>query len=83
LSDATKSVVIGPADTVSESKSAMSKRQLIDDIRQYNTTASADFLSQFDEAALKQYLEHLQGAQQRLTRIATWTKKNPKLRMVS
>jgi hypothetical protein len=61
----------------------MSKRQLIDDIRQYNTTASAEFLSQFDEAALKQYLEHLQGAQQRLTRIASWSKKSPKLRMVS
>jgi hypothetical protein len=66
-----------------ESMSAMNKRQLIDDIRQYNTTASVEFLSQFDEAALKQYLEHLEGAKNRGTRIASWTRRTPRLRMVS
>jgi hypothetical protein len=40
----------------------MSKRQLIDDIRRFNSTAHPKFLSQFDESALKQYLEHLEGA---------------------
>jgi hypothetical protein len=61
----------------------MEKRQLIDDIRQYNTTVTADFLSQFDEAALQQYLEHLENAKQRLTRIASWSKRSPRLRLVS
>ena len=31
----------------------MNKRQLIDDIRKYNSTAQPEFLAQFDEAALK------------------------------
>lgn len=53
----------------------MSKRQLIDDIRQYNTTAQPQFLAQFDDAALKQYLEHLQGAARKNVRIAGWVKK--------
>jgi hypothetical protein len=39
----------------------MSKRQLIDDIRQYNPTAQPQFLSQFDEAELQQYLDHLKA----------------------
>src|SRR5689334_9211361 len=46
----------------SESKPAMNKRQLIDDIRKFNTTVQPQFLAQFDEMALKQYLEHLEGA---------------------
>ncbi len=62
---------------------AMNKRQLIDEIRQYNTTASVEFLSQFDDSALKQYLDHLEGAKNRSTRIASWTRKTPRLRMVS
>jgi hypothetical protein len=60
----------------------MNKRQLIDDIRRFNTTAAPQFLSQFDEAALKQYLEHLQGAQQKRLRIAGWVRRQPKLRLV-
>ena len=62
---------------------AMNKRQLIDEIRLYNTTVSTQFLSQFDDSALKQYLEHLEGAKQRNTRIASWTRPRPKLRLVS
>ena len=65
-----------------ESKSAMSKRQLIDDIRRYNTTVQPEFLSQFDEASLKQYLEHLEGAFRKRLHIASWVRKQPKLRMV-
>lgn len=61
----------------------MNKRQLIDDIRRYNTTVSPEFLSQFDESALKQYLEHLEGAKNRNTRIASWARKTPRLRLVS
>jgi hypothetical protein len=66
-----------------ESKSDMSKRQLIDEIRRYNTTVSVEFLSQFDESALQQYLEHLEGAKNRNTRIASWVRKTPRLRLVS
>jgi hypothetical protein len=51
------------------------KRQLIDDIRKFNPTASEEFLNQFDEQALGQYLTHLQDAQQKLPRIATFTRK--------
>jgi hypothetical protein len=60
----------------------MNKRQLIDDIRQFNISADPQFLSQFDEAALKQYLEHLQGARQKHLRIAGWVRRQPKLRLV-
>lgn len=35
------------------------KRQLIDDIRKYNKTVAPQFLVQFDDDALQQYLEHL------------------------
>jgi hypothetical protein len=61
----------------------MSKRQLIDDIRRYNTSVQPDFLTQFDEAALQQYLEHLEGAFNKRLQIASWVRKQPKLRMVS
>jgi hypothetical protein len=61
----------------------MNKRQIIEDIRKYNTTVSIEFLSQFDEPALQQYLEHLEGAKRRNTRIASWVRKTPKVRLVS
>ena len=64
----------------------MNKRQLIDDIRRYNSTAQPEFLSQFDEDALRQYLDHLEDARQKHVRAAAsvWVRKtSPKLRMVS
>ena len=61
----------------------MTKRQLIDDIRRYNTTAQPQFLAQFDDEALRQYLEHLEQARKKHLRHAAWTPKGPKLRMVS
>ena len=61
----------------------MTKRQLIDDIRRYNTTAQPQFLLQFDEQALQQYLTHLEGAQRKHLRVISWSKKQPKLRLVS
>lgn len=61
----------------------MTKRQLIDEIRHLNATAQPQFLVQFDEAALKQYLDHLQSAQNKQVRINTWHRGQPKLRMVS
>jgi hypothetical protein len=61
----------------------MSKRQLIDEILRFNTTVSTRFLAQFDEPALRQYLEHLDGAQKKHARIATWVRKSPKLRLAS
>lgn len=61
----------------------MSKRQLIDNIRQYNTSAQPTFLSQFDEAALEQYLEHLQAAAKKTVRIAGWVRQQSKLKLVS
>ncbi len=61
----------------------MTKRQLIDDIRQFNATATPQFLAQFDEPALRQYLEHLRSAQEKRVRIAGWVRRRPKLRLVS
>ena len=61
----------------------MNKRQLIDDIRRYNVTAQPQFLAQFDEAALKQYLDHLEQARAKHLRSLTLAPKSPKLRMVS
>jgi hypothetical protein len=60
----------------------MNKRELIDDIRRMNSTAAPQFLAQFDEAALKQYLEHLEDAQKKRLRIAGWVRRQPKLRLV-
>jgi hypothetical protein len=61
----------------------MNKRQLIDDIRQHNPTATEQFLVQFDETALKQYLEHLEAAKAKRTRKLNWMRPTPNLRMVS
>ena len=52
----------------------MSKRQLIDDIRQYNISVQPQFLAQFDDTALEQYLEHLRDAARKHVRIAGWVK---------
>lgn len=75
--------VAGRSDSVFNSKTAMNKRQLIDDIRRYNTTAQPHFLAQFDEAALKQYLEHLEEARRKHVRTAAFVRRGPKLRLVS
>lgn len=62
----------------------MNKRQLIDEIRRFNNTAQPQFLAQFDEEALKQYLEHLEGAIKKRVQIAGWVRRQPtNLRMVS
>ena len=62
----------------------MTKSQLIDDIRRYNTTAQPRFLAQFDEEALKQYRDHLEGARQKHLRYAGISAAKPtKFRMVS
>jgi hypothetical protein len=63
----------------------MSKRQLIDDIRRYNNTAQPTFLAQFEEPALKQYLEHLESARLKHLRYARLVAGHhgPKVRMAS
>ena len=61
----------------------MNKRQLIDDIRRFNTSVQPKFLAQFDESALKQYLQHLQGAKEKHLRIEGWVRRQSNLRMVS
>jgi hypothetical protein len=62
----------------------MSKRQLIDQIRQFNVTAQLHFLEQFDEEALKQYLDHLEDARNKRLRFEGLPPAAPsRLRMVS
>jgi hypothetical protein len=69
--------------TMSESKSTTPKRQLIEDIRQYNASASPKFLEQFDDDALAQYRDHLKAAKEKQVRIHGWVRPQTKLRMVS
>ncbi len=59
------------------------KRQLIDDIRKYNKTVAPQFLVQFDDDALQQYLEHLQEAHRKHQAIAPLLRSDAKLRLVS
>jgi hypothetical protein len=61
----------------------MSKRQLIDDIRTLNPTAHPQFLAQFEEIELQEYLEHLRDAVNNRIQIHGWAKKKSDLRMVS
>ena len=61
----------------------MTKRQLIDDIRRFNTTVPSPFLAQFDEEALRQYLEHLEFARKKHLRSETSSRRQPQLRLVS
>lgn len=61
----------------------MEKRQLIDDIRKFNPTAAEQFLLQFDEQALAQYLDHLQAARERRIHISGWVRQRRKVRMAS
>ncbi len=43
-----------------EGQATMSKLQLVEAIRHINRSATEEFLLTFDEAALTQYLDHLQ-----------------------
>jgi len=61
----------------------MNKRQLIDEIRHFNTSVRPQFLSQFDEDALQQYLSSLQSARRKTIRVPVWIRQQPKLRMAS
>ena len=60
----------------------MTKIQLIDEIRQYNTSVAREFLEQFDEAALEQYLASLEQAHRKTLKMPVWVRQQPKLRMV-
>jgi hypothetical protein len=64
-------------------KHPMDKRQLIEEIRQFNATATLPFLQQFDEKDLQEYLSHLQAAARNETRIGGWVRKKPRFRMAS
>lgn len=64
----------------------MNKRQLIEGIREINDTAQPEFLAQFDDEALRQYLEHLQQAKDKRVKVMGWVKtipRPPRFRMVS
>jgi hypothetical protein len=41
----------------------MTKRELIDEILRFNRTADPEFLSQFDNVELAEYLDHLESAE--------------------
>lgn len=60
----------------------MTKRQLIEEIRQFNAHATPRFLSQFDPAALRQYLEHLKTAQWHRSRLEQRKQPRADVRMV-
>lgn len=63
----------------------MDKGQLIEGIRRINQSADSQFLEQFDEASLRQYLEHLKAAHEKRVKVMGWVKTipRPRFRMVS
>ena len=61
----------------------MNKRQLIDEIRSLNPTAPPAFLEQFDDRALRQYLDHLKAAQSKRIHIHGWTRKRDDMKLAS
>jgi hypothetical protein len=61
----------------------MPKRQLIEAIREFNPTAQPQFLAQFEEAELQEYLDHLRSAMERKIQIKSWVRKVGELRKVS
>ncbi len=58
------------------------RQQLIEEIRKHNITAQPRFLAQFDDDALRQYLEHLQEARNKRIRFNTFHRDDSQLRMV-
>jgi len=62
---------------------AMTKRQLIEDIRQHNPTAQPQFLAQFEDADLQQYLDHLEAAKAKHARKIGWLRPQSRLRAAS
>jgi hypothetical protein len=60
----------------------MNRQQIIEAVRAHNPTAREQFLAQFDEQALQQYLQHLKAAKHRGVRIHGWVRKS-KMRMAS
>jgi hypothetical protein len=52
----------------------LTRPQLIDEIRRFNTTVEATFLDQFSDGELNEYLEHLELARQKQLRITGWDK---------
>lgn len=53
----------------------MNKDQLIGEIRTLNPTAGEQFLQQFEDDALAQYLEHLKSAISNTLRIHGWVRR--------
>lgn len=55
----------------------MTKMELIENVREINRTASIEFLSQFNEEQLQEYLDHLrQITYTKLTTTSALTKSN-------
>jgi hypothetical protein len=61
----------------------MTKRQLIEDIRQHNPTAQPQFLAQFEEVDLQEYLSHLEAAKAKHIRKIGWMRPQSRLRAAS
>ena len=51
------------------------RNEVIEGIRQYNPTAEASFLAQFNTEALADYLEHLRNAKHKHVRLAGWVQR--------
>lgn len=56
------------------SNGSLSREQLVDRIIALNPSASVDFLAQFEDHALGDYLEHLNRASRPRGREATWVR---------
>ncbi len=69
--------------TPSNRKHAMNKGQLIESIRNYNTSVQLVFLEQFSEADLREYLARLESAHKKQLLIAGWVKPRQAMKIAS
>lgn len=67
-------VKIDITHTAGENGFNFRRQQLIDQIIAINPSATVDFLAQFEEPALDEYLEHLQASKQPRGRESRWVR---------
>ncbi|MFT3788610.1 MAG: hypothetical protein QM770_20965 [Tepidisphaeraceae bacterium] len=61
----------------------LDRQQLVEEIRRFNTTVDQQFLEQFSETELAEYLDHLDAARRKQLQISGWVKPRTALRRAS
>ena len=76
------SMVVEPL-TPRETDVLADRRRTIEAIREFNPTAKARFLAEFNTGALKDYLEHLRHRRHKHVRLAGWLERRTSRRMAA